>query len=112
MNLNPSEIEAIDASLAISSEHPSKNGFQSLSFEEQSAVLKWIQEHCQQGDNVNYTMTSNHLARHCSLALKESGFDQQVDNLAMKTAMKICGFDATVKPVEFHHYRFKYQKEP
>ena len=101
-----------DELMASGDESPLKDGFQSLSYELQEEVIDWLRQHCEPSKRVNIGMTSNNLAEHCGKDMSDMGLRRKVSNLAIKTAMSLLGYEPTVKPVTFHHYRFRYRREP
>ena len=107
-------IRDTDSRLASQIEKPEEDGFQALGFEQQEAVLNWIENHCEQVENSGKNVTSRRAARACCDDLKESfGRKTHVSNLAMKTALALCGFEPTVPaPVEIQYYRINLSRKP
>ena len=106
-------IRETDSRLASKFETPEKHGLQSLTFEQQEAVFDWVESHCEPIEHVRGNNTSKLAASYCTKALKEDGYRKRVTNLAMKSALDICGYEASVpSAVEIQYYRMRLSKEP
>ena len=106
-------IRETDSRMASSNESPEKHGLQSLPFEQQEAVLDWVESHCEPSKHVRGNNTSKLAASYCTKALREGGYRKRVTNLAMKSALDICGYEASVpSAVEIQYYRMRLSKEP
>lgn len=104
-------INALDEEFAARWEKPKRDGFQALSKKQRFAVLEWLSQHCESRDHVNRFMTSEHLSIQCEIALKKSKMARRVDNLAIKTAMALLGFEPISRKTGHQHYRIHYRKE-
>lgn len=104
-------IREADSRLATNRESPENEGLQSLAFEQQEAVLDWVQQHCEPCSRVRWNSDSNLMSSICTKELKRDGFKKRVGNLAMKTALDLCGFEPSVSGVEIQHYRLKISKQ-
>ena len=106
-------IRETDSRLASKFETPEKHGLQSLTFEQQEAVFDWIESHCEPTEHTRGGSTSKLAACFCNKALKDDGYRKRVTNLAMKTALALLGFEASVPcAVEIQYYRMRLSKEP
>ena len=106
-------IRTTDTRLASECELPERDGFQALNFEQQEAVLDWVESHCEPLDHVGRGSTSRNAANFCSKALREAGYRKRVPNLAMKTALALLGYEASVpSAVEIQYYRMRLSKKP
>ena len=105
-------ISELDEVMAHGSESPQSDGLQGYRAEQVNEIVSWVKSRCVHSSRANAIQTSEYLARKCSKHTRGAGFDRNVTNLAMKTAMALCGFRAVVVPVEFQHYRMTYTDAP
>ena len=104
------QIVEADSIVAHGKEYPSLQGLQVLSYKEVKSIFEWIDEHAEPSKLTDWKLTSEVLSQKCTRDLSKDGTCKNVNNLQMKSAMFLCGFEPVTYPVEIQHYRVKFIK--
>lgn len=106
--LEYSQIAEMDEANARGNERPEFEGLQVYSYEQVRLILEWIDKHLEPAKHAHWLYTSDALAHRCSMALKRKC--PPVRNLALKTAMRLSGYEPTCAAVEVWHFKFTYNR--
>ena len=104
--LEYAQIVEADESLRRGYERPAFEGLEVLSYEDVRRVLEWVEQNVEPSRYTAWGRTSENLAACCGRDLK---IKHHVSNLAMKSAMHLCGHEPINAAHEIAHYRIRYK---